>query len=294
MDYLSSMMDHAVSQCCRIYQLQDVHIWPGESPDELVDCLQALADRCNFLTEEEKEQNIQYRFVRALRDKEPIKKLLALDLTATTLKMLELCCTHIAISDNLEAMRLKEQKTVNAIWRQNKPHQRKKPPADNVHLYGHCTKSHPPDRSSCPARNDNCWGCGKLGHWKPKCQSGQKGPKDKGPKHHNRGGKQRKVNEVGTDEDLHCDKVCVVAVVLQTPPHREWLTARHRRSDADPEKIEISDVWIDSTAEAFATVQMSAEIGPSQLVTLKCKVDTGAGGNVMPLHTFVKLFPRCI
>ena len=39
---------------------------------------------------------------------------------------------------------------------------------------------------------------------------------------------------------------------------------------------------------------MLAEIGLSQLVTLKCKVDTGAGGNVMPLHTFAKLFPRCI
>ena len=26
MDYLSSMMDHSVSQCCRIYQLEDVHI----------------------------------------------------------------------------------------------------------------------------------------------------------------------------------------------------------------------------------------------------------------------------
>ena len=44
MDYLSSMMDHAVSQCCRIYQLEDVHIQPGESPDELVNCLHALAD----------------------------------------------------------------------------------------------------------------------------------------------------------------------------------------------------------------------------------------------------------
>ena len=39
---------------------------------------------------------------------------------------------------------------------------------------------------------------------------------------------------------------------------------------------------------------MPAEIGPSQLATLKCKVDTGAGGNVMPLHTFAKLFPRHI
>ena len=154
MDYLSSTMDHAVSQHCRIYQLEDVHIQPGESPDELVNHLCALADWCNFPTEEEKEQNIQYRLVRVLNDKELIKKLLALDLKATTPKMLEVCWTHIAISDNLKAMGLKEQKTVNAVKKQNKPYQGKKPPADSVHSCGHCTKSHPPDWSSCPAWDD--------------------------------------------------------------------------------------------------------------------------------------------
>ena len=142
MDYLSSTMDHAVSQRCRIYQLEDVRIRPGESPDELVNRLRALADRCNFPSEEEKERNVQYRLVRALNDKELIKKLLALDLKATTPKMLEVCRTHIAISDNLEAMGLKEQKTVNAIRKHNKSRQGKKPPADSVHSCGHCTKSH--------------------------------------------------------------------------------------------------------------------------------------------------------
>ena len=39
MDYLSSMMDHTASQHCRIYQLEEVCIWPRESPDELVDHL---------------------------------------------------------------------------------------------------------------------------------------------------------------------------------------------------------------------------------------------------------------
>ena len=144
LDYLSSTMDHAVSQHCRIYQLEDVRIQPGESPDELVDCLQALADQCNFPTEEEKEWNIQYRFIRALNDKELVKKLLALDLTAMTSKMLEVCCTHIAISDNLEAMGLNQQKSVNVIWKQSRPHHGKKPQADCVHLCGHCMKSHPP------------------------------------------------------------------------------------------------------------------------------------------------------
>ena len=87
----------------------------------------------NFLTEEEKEWNIQYRFIRTLSDKELIKKLLALDLTVTTPKMLEVCCTHIAISDNIETMGLKEQKAVNVMQRQNKPCQGKKPPTDSVH-----------------------------------------------------------------------------------------------------------------------------------------------------------------
>ena len=46
--------------------------------------------------------------------------------------------------------------------------------------------------------------------------------------------------------------------------------------------------------EAYATVKMPAEIGPNQQATLRCKVHTGAGGNVMPLPTFSKLFLRCV
>ena len=89
-----------------------------------------------------------------------------------------------------------------------------------------------------------------------------------------------KISEVGTD-DYHCDQVGV-ATVLEAPSH------------SDPNTIHISNVQIDATTEAFATVEMPAEIGPCQCGTLKCKVDTGAGGNVIPLQTFAKLFPRCI
>ena len=44
-------------------------------------------------------------------------------------------------------------------------------------------------------------------------------------------------------------------------------------------------------SEAFTTMKMPADIGPNQLGRVHCKVDTGAGGNVMPLHVFQKLFP---
>ena len=43
--------------------------------------------------------------------------------------------------------------------------------------------------------------------------------------------------------------------------------------------------------EAFTTVKMPADIGPNQLGRVHCKVDTGAGGNIMPLCVFQKLFP---
>ena len=114
-EFLDYTMDHKVSKRCRIYQLEDVSAHPGESPDELVDHLRALADGCNFPSEEEKERNVQYRFVRALDNKELVKKLLALDLKATTAKMLEVCHIHIVSSDNLNTMGLSGPKSVNAV-----------------------------------------------------------------------------------------------------------------------------------------------------------------------------------
>ena len=42
--------------------------------------------------------------------------------------------------------------------------------------------------------------------------------------------------------------------------------------------------------EAFATVDMP--IASKKRASLWCKVDTGAGGNVMPLQAFAKIFPK--
>ena len=86
-----------------------MQIKPGEMPDELVDHLRALANRCNFPTDEEKEQNVQFHLVCAFTDSELVKKLLALDIKATTAKMPKTCRTHIAISDNLNAMSLRSK-----------------------------------------------------------------------------------------------------------------------------------------------------------------------------------------
>ena len=83
---------------------KNLRIKAGETPDELVDWLRTLINRHNFPTDEEKEQNVQFHLVHALTDSKLVKKLFNLDLKATTVKMLKICRTHIAIADNLNAM----------------------------------------------------------------------------------------------------------------------------------------------------------------------------------------------
>ena len=56
----------------------------------------------------------------------------------------------------------------------------------------------------------------------------------------------------------------------------------------DPKQITCSDISIDAMTEAFATVDMP--IASKKKTSLWCKVDTGAGGNMMPLWAFAKLF----
>ena len=142
-------MDQPVSQQCRIYQLKEIRIKAGESPDELVEQIQGLADRCNFPTQAEKEQHIQFRLVRTLSDRELVKKLLTMKIEATTAEMLATCRTHIAISDNMSSMGLTTS-MVNAVQKFPKKSQ-----------CGNCTKPHSPGRQHCPVQNSTCCFCHK-------------------------------------------------------------------------------------------------------------------------------------
>ena len=117
-------------------------------------------------------------FFHALSDSDLVCKLLALKLTATTSKMLELCCMHITISDNMNAMGLTGSKTVSAICCQKQQHQWQQPQqqkshttSTSQHTCSNCTKSHVPGRSSCPAKDSVCSGCSCTGHWWPCCRS---------------------------------------------------------------------------------------------------------------------------
>ena len=84
-------MDHPVHQLCWIYQLEDVHIKGGETPDGLIECIQNLAERCDFPDDVEKECHVQFQFICALNEPELVWKLLAMKMYVTTSLMLEMC-----------------------------------------------------------------------------------------------------------------------------------------------------------------------------------------------------------
>ena len=217
--------------------------------------------------------------------------------------MLEVCRTHIAINGEMEAMGLGSSKTVHVI---QKGLPKKRPPQQRQqqkqHSCGNCTVQHTPGRASCPAKDAKCRACGKIGHWKRKCRTtkrqqvatGQCPPQQNGRPRP----RQNRIHDVGTDADTHCDEVRVATVLNEVGTgtasalNEVGAGVVPRNQAFWLEKTTTIDEVKTTGIEAFARIEVPADIGKNQLTTLKCKVDTSAGGNVMPIRTFAKLFPE--
>ena len=60
------------------------------------------------------------------------------------------------------------------------------------------------------------------------------------------------------------------------------------------QSIQLSDVNIDPMTQAWGTGNLPAKVEQKRCGSLRFKVNTGTGGNLMPLCVFDKLFHRCI
>ena len=58
-----------------------------------------------------------------------------------------------------------------------------------------------------------------------------------------------------------------------------------------PEEIMVRDVHAPQCNEAFTTIQLPTSASRKGTASLHVKVDTRAGGNVLPLHVFRHLYP---
>ena len=95
--------------------------------------------------------------------------------------------------------------------------------------------------------------------------------------------KKPDVVDAGDDYDPLHNEVSFPIMAFYAPPHAKWPMTDHYNL-RNPKPTVIRDVCIDTMTEAYATVQVPAQIGSNQCGSLWCKVDTGAEGNVMHLH----------
>ena len=153
-----------------------------------------------------------------------------------------------------------------------------------------CTQQHPAGRANCPAHDSCCSKCDKMGHWGPKCHGGEPlqprnaplpGSQQRKsrcpPRNHNHcQGQKNKIDAIDVREDHSPqDKIALHYTQPST-------TVRHTH----PEEIMVRDVCAPQCNKAYTTIQLPASASRKGTASLHVKVDTGAGGNVLPLCVF--------
>ena len=180
-------------------------------------------------------------------------------------------------------------KAIHALHQSQQPHKNK--PQKSTSQCPNCTCSHLPGSDNCPAWSAICKGCSKKGHWHEKCHSSgtasQQLTKSDGAEkapHCQCCGKGKKADmvQVNTEEAPPCDELFIDAVDCGTV------------GDTHPEEIVVDNVCAPQCNEAYTMVQLPASISSKGMASLHVKVNTGAGGNVLPLHVFQCLYPNWI
>ena len=195
------------------------------------------------------------------------------------------------------------------------------------------TWQHPAGRTNCPTWDSHCSKCNMIGHLGLKCHGGkppqlknaspprnalptgsQCGKSRCPPWSHNcHPGRSGKTDAIDVGEDhspqdeiaLHSiqPNVTTVATICTTgntkgvPTHDELFIDAVNYStvgNTHPEEIMVGDVHTPWCNEAYTTVQLPASASRKGTASLFVKVDTAAGGNVLPLCVFLNLYPNQI
>ena len=151
-------------------------------------------------------------------------------------------------------------------------------------LCPNCTHQHPPGRNNCPAHDSACKGCGKKGHWHAKCRScNTTSPQASHcPAHF-------KNHEKG--RELQATK----AKTEKKPPHKDLFIAAMNCGtvgDMHLKEMIIDNISSQQCSEAYTVIKLPASASSKGTASVHVKIDTGSGGNILPLCLFQQLHPK--
>ena len=139
---------------------------------------------------------------------------------------------------------------------------------------GNCGTSHP--LRQCPAYGQNCYTCGKTGHYSRYCCSKQRSSTP-GRRSH------REMHELEPDEEYEYDTIQIIRRV-------KFSSSCHKEHDSNKNNVmfdEIADV-------PKRNLRMLSDLyaqSRSRKDMIRFKLDTGAGGNMLSYDTWKEFFP---
>ena len=284
LDYIGSTLDDEISPWVCVYELEDITKRSDESINELVDRIHQLTCRAQMGNGSDAaiEFEVQCRLIWAIPDDdiELCKKLLKVSRDKRVLHLLEICRTYYAVESGVAAMYAGD--VAHAVCHACQTHNPK--PLTSYTLCPNCTHQHPPGRNNCPAHDSPCKGCRKKGHWWVKCwscnnTSPQGAPHQPCSKNCEKGREQQAAK----------------AKIEKRPPHKDLFVAAMdcgMVGDIHPKEMIIDNISSQQFNEVYTVFKLPVSASSKGTASVCVKIDTGSGGNILPLHLFQQLHPK--
>ena len=275
LDYIESMLDDRISPWVCVYELEDITKRSDKSINELVGQICQLAHRAQISDGSDAaiEFKVQCRLIWAIPDAdiELCKQLLKVSHDKRVSYLLEIYRTYYAVESGAGAMCMP---CPPDTWSQA---------TDLLHTVPQLHPSTPPSRNNCPAHDSACKG-GKKGHWWVKCWSCNTTSMQ--ASHHQ---PHFKNHEKGREPEA------AKAKMEQRPPHKDLFIAAvdcGTVGDMHPNEMIIDNISSQQYNEAYTVIKLPASTSSKGTTSVHVKIDTGSGGNILPLHLFQQLHQK--
>ena len=294
-------MTHDINTHVHLGELEEIVARPGEDPQDLIAHIKTLMDHCKMINDEHHEHKLHCHMVCAYcHEGKLLGKLMAKPFKTPSNELADIAVNRFAIHYAREQVS-HSSKPVDTIcqdkgWMVHTSHSSHgHTPSAPSKDCPNCTWQHTADRANCPACDSCCSKCDKIGHWGPKCCGG----KPLQPRNAPPPGSQQKKSRCPPRNHNHCqgqkNKTDAIDVREDHSPQDEialhYIQPNMTVRNTHPEEIMVGDVHAPQYNKAYTTIQLPASASRKGTASLHIKVDTRAGGNVLPLHVFWHLYP---